>query len=194
MLSTLTKTAIIAGAALCSQSALAQSATYKIDPTHTFVHFEAKHFGTSLNRGRWDKKDGEIQFDKAGKTGKVDITMDMSSISTGVAPFDNHLRGADFFDVANFPTARFIGSGFKFDGDKVTEVTGELTMRGKTAPLTLKAVGFNCYMHPRLQREVCGGDFEGLVQRSVWGVNWGIANNAVPDNIRITIQVEAVKQ
>jgi polyisoprenoid-binding protein YceI len=173
--------------------AFAQSATYKVDPTHTQVYFEAKHFGTSLNRGRWDKKDGEIQFDRAGKTGKVDITLDMTSISTGVGPFDGHLKGPDFFDVANNPTARFVGTGFKFDGDKVTEVTGELTMKGKTGPLTLKASNFNCYTNPRLNKEVCGGDFEGIVKRSNWGVNWGLENKATPDDVKITIQVEAVK-
>jgi polyisoprenoid-binding protein YceI len=184
----------VIAACAASTSALAQSATYKVDPTHTFVYFEAKHFGTSLNRGRWDKKDGEIQFDRAGKTGKVDITLDMNSINTGVAPFDGHLKGPDFFDAAAHPTARFVGNGFKFEGDKVTEVSGELTMRGKTVPLTLKAAGFNCYMHPRLNREVCGGDFEAIVKRSLWGVNWGLANNATPDDVKITIQVEAVKQ
>ncbi len=188
------KALVLGGTALVSQAAFAQTATYKVEPTHTFVHFEAKHFGTSTNRGRWDKKDGEIQFDKTAKTGKVDITIDMNSINTGVAPFDGHLKSADFFDTANFPIARFVGSGFKFDGDKVTEVSGELTMRGKTGPLTLKASGFNCYMHPRLQREICGGDFEAMIQRSLWGVSFGVANNAIPDNIRITIQVEAIKQ
>ncbi len=181
-------------ASTLSAGAFAQAATYKVEPTHTFVYFEAKHFGTSLNRGRWNKKDGEIMFDRAGKAGKVDITLDMSSIDTGVGPFDNHLKGPDFFDVANNPTARFVGAGFKFDGDKVTEVAGELTMRGKTGPLTLKAKDFNCYMHPRLNREVCGGDFEGIVKRSLWGVNWGLENKAVPDDVKITIQIEAVKQ
>jgi polyisoprenoid-binding protein YceI len=181
-------------ALILAQSASAQTATYKVEPTHTFVHFEAKHFGTSTNRGRWDKKDGEIQLDKAAKTGKVDITIDMNSINTGVAPFDGHLKSPDFFDTANFPTARFVGTGMKFDGDKVTEVSGELTMRGKAGPVTLKATGFNCFMHPRLQREVCGGDFEATIQRSLWGVSFGVANNAIPDNIRILIQIEAIKQ
>jgi polyisoprenoid-binding protein YceI len=187
-------TTIALAAVAAAPAAMAQAATYKIDPTHTFVHFEAKHFATSTNRGRWDKKDGEIVWDKSAKTGKVDITIDMASVNTGVGPFDNHLRGADFFDVANHPTARFVGTGFKMDGDKVTEVSGELTMRGKTGPVTLKATGFNCFMHPRLQREVCGGDFEATIQRSLWGVNFGVANNAIPDNVRLLIQVEAVKQ
>jgi polyisoprenoid-binding protein YceI len=171
----------------------AQSATYNIDPTHTFVTFEAQHFGVSTSRGRWDKKEGSISFDKTAKTGKADITIDMASINTGVGPFDGHLKSADFFDVANFPTAKFVGTGFKFEGDKVVEVAGELTMRGKTNPVTLKSSSFGCYTNQRISREVCGGDFEAIIQRSQWGVSFGVANNAIPDNVKLQIQVEAIK-
>lgn len=171
----------------------AQTASYNIDPTHTFVTFEAKHFGVSTNRGRWDKKEGTISFDRAAKTGKAEITIDMASINTGTGPFDGHLKSADFFDVANFPTAKFVGTGFKFEGDKVVEVAGELTMRGKTNPVTLKATSFGCYTNQRISREVCGGDFEATIQRSQWGVSFGVANNAIPDNVKLQIQVEAIK-
>jgi polyisoprenoid-binding protein YceI len=186
--------AIAIASTLLAPSAIAQPASYTIDPTHTFVNFEVKHFGTSTNRGRWDKKDGSITIDRTAKTGRVELNIDMASVSTGTAPFDNHLRGADFFDVANNPTGKFVGTNFKFDGDKVVEVTGELTLRGKTNPVTLKSIGFNCFVHPRLQREVCGGDFEATIQRSLWGISFGVANNAIPDNVRLEIQVEAVKQ
>jgi polyisoprenoid-binding protein YceI len=171
----------------------AQTATYNVDPTHTFVTFEAKHFGVSTNRGRWDKKEGSISFDKTAKTGKAEITIDMTSINTGTGPFDGHLKSADFFDVANFPSAKFVGTGFKFEGDKVTEVAGELTMRGKTNPVTLKSSSFGCYINQRISREVCGGDFEATIQRSQWGVSFGVANNMIPDNVKLQIQVEAVK-
>jgi polyisoprenoid-binding protein YceI len=179
---------------LASPVVQAQSATYVIEPTHTFVHFEQKHFGISSNRGRWEKKEGSITLDRAAKTGRAEISLDMTSISTGVAPFDGHLKSADFFDVANHPKATFVGTDFKFDGDKVTEVSGQLTMRGKTNPLTLRASSFGCFNHPRLQREVCGGDFEGVVKRSLWDVSYGVANRAIPDDTKITIQIEAIKQ
>jgi polyisoprenoid-binding protein YceI len=171
----------------------AQSATYAIDPTHTFATFEALHFGTSTNRGRFGKNSGTVQFDRAGKTGKVELTLDMSAISTGVAPFDGHLRGADFFDVANHPTATFVSDKFSFNGNNVSEVSGTLTLRGKSAPVTLKAVRFNCFDHPMLKREVCGGDFETTLKRSQWGINWGLTMG-VPDDTRVVIQVEAVRQ
>jgi polyisoprenoid-binding protein YceI len=184
---------IATAAALSPLLVQAQSATYAIDPTHTFATFEALHFATSTNRGRFSKNTGTVQFDRAGRTGKVDLTIDMTAISTGVGPFDSHLKGGDFFDVANHPTATFVSDRFVFNGNTVVEVIGNLTMRGKTAPVTLKAVRFNCFDHPMLKREVCGGDFETTLKRSQWGVNWGL-QMGVPDDTRVVIQVEAVKQ
>lgn len=195
------KTLIAPLAALVSLAALsaplgaqAETATYRIEPTHTFVMWETKHFGVSTSRGRWDKTDGEITVDRAAKTGSLDITVDLNSINTGVAPFNTHLKSADFFDTANHPNARFTGKEFKFDGDKVSEVTGTLTMRGKSNPVTLKATGFGCFQHPRLKREVCGGDFETTIKRSLWDISYGVANRAIADDIRLVIQVEAIRQ
>jgi polyisoprenoid-binding protein YceI len=172
--------------------ASAESATYAVEPTHTFVTWEAKHFGVSTSRGRFDKKSGSITIDKTAKTGKAEIMIDMKSINTGVAPFDGHLRSDDFFAAEKFPEAKFVSTSFKFEGDKVTEVAGNLTLRGITKPATLKASGFGCYDHPRLKREVCGGDFETNIVRSEYDMKYGLPG--IPDNIRLLIQVEAVKQ
>ena len=185
---------VIALAALSTASlARAESSTYSADPTHTFVTFEAKHFGTSTLRGRFDKKEGNVTIDRAAKTGKIDITIDTTSISTGVAQLDNHLKSKDFFNAAEAPTAKFSGDKVSFDGNKVSSVAGTLTMLGKTLPVTLTASNFNCYESPMLKREVCGGDFETTIARSQWGMTYGVANG-LPDNIRLLIQVEAIKQ
>ena len=79
-----------------------------------------------------------------------------------------------------------------FDGDKVTEVSGTLTLVGKSHPVTLKAIRFNCYVSPLIKREVCGGDFETTIQRSQWGVTWGL-NFGFEDTVRLLVQVEAIK-
>lgn len=179
---------------LACAGAQAQSGVYKVDPNHTHASWEAKHFATSTIRGQWDKTDGEITLDKTAKTGRVDVTIDMSSINTGVVPFNNHLKSPAFFDVANHPTARFVGDKLKFDGDKLVEVSGDMTIRGKTNPATLKAVGYNCFMHPSLKREVCGGDFETIIKRSAFDVNWGVVEKFAADEIKVSIQVEAIKQ
>ena len=131
---------LIALAAVASLSAgVAHAADYAIDPTHTFVTFEIDHFGTTTNRGRFDKKEGTVQFDRAAKTGKVDISFDVGSVNTGTAAFDKHLQSAELLNVAQHAKARFVADKFSFNGDKVTEVSGQFTLLGKTQPLTLKA-------------------------------------------------------
>lgn len=179
--------------AIAALGAQAQSASYAVDPTHTFATFEIDHFGASTNRARFDKKSGSVQLDKAGKSGKVELTIETSSINSGTAAFDKHLQSKDFFNVAEFPTAKFVGDKFVFNGDKVSEVSGSLTLLGKTHPVTLKASKFNCYMNPMLKVEVCGGDFETTIVRSTYGMNWGL-NFGFSDNVRLVVQVEAVKQ
>ena len=171
----------------------AQAATYKIDPAHTFATFEIDHFGASVNRGRFDKKEGTVQFDRAAKTGKVELTIDAASISSGVPQFDRHLKSADNFDVEKFPTIKFVGDKFHFSGDKVTAVDGQLTLKGQTHPVTLKANQFNCYDSPMLKREVCGGDFEATIDRTQWGLNYGLPMVAGKE-VRVIATVEAVKQ
>jgi polyisoprenoid-binding protein YceI len=188
------KFALIAAAAAATLLATqGNAATYAIEPTHTFVTFEISHFGTSTNRGRFDKKEGMVEFDAAAKTGKVDLTIDMNSINTGTDAFTKHLKSAEIFNVEANPTAKFVGDKFSFKGDKVSEIAGSLTFAGKTNPITLKALNFNCYQSPMIKREVCGGDFEATIVRSQYGVNYGL-NYGFPDAVHLVIQVEAVKQ
>ncbi|MBX9834929.1 MAG: YceI family protein [Burkholderiaceae bacterium] len=182
-----------AAAALLAGAAHAAPSEYAIDPTHTFVTFEISHFGASVNRVRLDKKQGSVQFDAAGKTGKVNIQFDVASINSGTPTFDKHLQSADLFNAAQHPSIQFVSDKFTFNGDKVSEVTGQLTLLGKTAPITLKAHQFNCYQSPMLKREVCGGDFEATIDRTQWGMNYGI-DWGFAKNVRLVVQIEAVKQ
>ncbi len=186
-------TLIAAALSVTAIAAQAQSANYALDPTHTFVTFEIPHFGVSTNRGRFDKKAGMVQLDKAGKSGKVEITIETGSINTGTAAFDKHLQSKDFFNSAEFPTAKFVADKFVFNGDKVAEVTGSLTLLGKTNPVTLKATNFGCYMSPMLKVEVCGGDFETTIVRSQYGMTYGL-NFGFSDTVKLLIQTEGVKQ
>ena len=185
--------ALAAATALLSSVAHAESATYAFDPAHTYVTFEIGHFGTSTNRGRFDKKEGTAQLDKAAKSGKVDVTIDTTSINTGFDAFNKHLQSADLFDAAKYPNIKFVGDKFTFSDDKVTQIAGNLTLMGKTQPVTLKANQFNCYVNPMLKRETCGGDFEATIDRTAFGMNYGI-DWGFPKEVRLVIQVEAVKQ
>lgn len=184
---------LAAAAALTAGAVHAEPATYAVDPTHTFATFEISHFGASVNRGRFDKKEGTVQLDRAARTGKVDLTLQINSLTTGTPPFDKHLQSAEIFDAAQFPTARFVGDKFTFDGDKVTAVSGNLTIKGKTQPVTFKANQFACYDSPMLKREVCGGDFEATIDRTAFGVDYGV-QYGFPKTVRIVAQIEAIKQ
>jgi polyisoprenoid-binding protein YceI len=189
---TLTPLAVAATLLAAVSLAQAESVTYAVEPMHTYVTFEVRHFGTSTNRGRFDKKEGSITLDRAAKTGRAEITIDTASISSGLPLFDGHLRGDNFLRVKDFPTAKFTGDKFSFDGDKVSAVSGMLTLLGKTQPITLNATHFNCYDNPMLKREVCGGDFEATLQRSAFGMTYGLPG--IPDSVKLVIQIEAVRQ
>ena len=196
-LAALTTAAALAGAQQAPEAAAkpaggpVKGASYVVDPTHTFVNYEMGHYGTTTNRGRFSTKDGSVQIDGTGASGKVDITMDISSINTGVYLLNRHVQSKDFFNVAEFPTGRFVADRIDISGDKVVDVPGKLTLMGQTRPVTLKAVRFNCYLSPLINRQVCGGDFETTVQRSDWGITWGL-NFGFENKVKLLVQVEAV--
>ena len=184
----------LAIAGLFATAVQAAPATYAIDPTHTFATFEIDHNGASTNRVRFDKKSGTVEFDRDAKAGKVEVVLEMESLSSGTAAFDKHLKSADIFNVAKFPQAKFVSDKFVFDGDKLKEVTGHLTILDKTQPVTIKANKFTCYPNAMLQkRETCGGDFEAVIDRTAFGVNYGV-DYGFPRQVRLVMSIEAVKQ
>jgi polyisoprenoid-binding protein YceI len=170
---------------------LVKGARYVIDPTHTFVTYEIGHYATTTNRGRFSTKDGSVQIDGNGRNGTVDITIDMSSINTGVDLLNRHIQSTDFLNVADFPTARFVADRISVAEERVREVQGSLTLLGQSRPIRLQARRFNCYLSPLLKRQVCGGDFEATIERSQWGITWGIPFG-FEDKVRLLVQVEAV--
>ena len=184
---------ITAAVAVAAFGARADTITYNIDPNHTFTTFAIQHMNTSTIRGRFDKKTGSVQVDAGAKTGHVEVTIDIASLSTGVDPFNKHLLSKDFFDVATYPTATFKSDKFVFDGVKVASIEGQLTLHGQTQPVTLTAEHFNCYTNPMFKRDVCGGDFETTIHRKDFGMDFG-EKMGFPDDVHIAIQIEAIKQ
>jgi polyisoprenoid-binding protein YceI len=185
---------LVAALGFIASAAHAESATYALDPSHSFATWEIAHFATSTNRGRFNKTTGTVTIDKAAKTGSLDVTVDTTSLDTGTAAFTKHVSSDEILNVAAFPTAHLVASKFVFGADgKVTEIDGNLTLLGKTNPVVLKANNFNCYMSPMVKREVCGGDFDMTIVRSQYGVSYGL-NYGFPDSMKVVIQVEGVKQ
>ena len=178
---------------LLATTAAATAAEYEIDPHHTYAAFEIGHFGTSTNRAQFEKTTGRIVFDRAARTGAVDVRVATESVHSGSEEFDKHLRSADLFDSARHPEMRFVSERFEFDGDRVAQVHGQLTLLGKTAPLTFNALRFNCYQSPILKAEVCGGDFEAQMDRTQWGMDYLVAMG-MPKQVRLVVQIEAARR
>ena len=188
------RTAVIAvGTAITA--AAAHAAPYAIDPTHTFVTFELPApGGLSTQRGRFDRTQGEAEFDRLGRSASVEIRIDAGSVSTGVAALDAWLCSAAVLDCAKNPQAVFRAAQFAFgDSGLPTQATGSLTLRGTTQPLVLRARRFNCYPNLLLLREVCGGDFEATLEPAAFGIETGAAAG-LPARIPLLVQVEAIKQ
>ncbi len=183
--------ALMSAVCFCA-TARAESVTYVLDPSHTQVTFEVLHLGTSTLRGRFNRIEGQVTLDRAARSGNVSVVIDTSSVSTGVLPLDGLLRGAQGFVSQDHPKAYFVASQLVFDGDKLGSVRGEFSLRGASQPLQLRATTFNCYEHPMLKREVCGGDFEAEFKRSSFGINHSLP--FVGDKVRLLIQVEGVRQ
>ncbi len=179
--------------ALIALSAQAEPARYRFDPTHTFAHFELSHFGTSTIRGRIGPLQGDVELDRDARRGRVQVEIDTTLASTGVALLDGRLREPDMLSVRAHPKAYLVAERFEFDdAGGVTALRGEFTLRGVSLPLTLTALRFNCYTSPLLRREVCGGDFEGRFSRSAAGITHSLP--FVSDSVRLLVQVEAIRQ
>ncbi|MFA9215821.1 MAG: YceI family protein [Sphingomonadaceae bacterium] len=176
---------------LAATASSAIAATYTIDPGHTYPSFEADHMGLSLWRGKFEKTSGTITMDRAAKTGTLDIVIEAASVDFGMDKMNSHARGADMFNVEKFPTMSYKSKSFQFEGDKLVGVQGELTMLGVTKPVALKVDRFNCIMHPRYKREVCGANAVAEFKRTDFGLNYAIP--AFAPEVRLAIQVEAIK-
>lgn len=177
--------------ALLSPSVQAAAVTYDIEPGHTYPSFEADHMGLSYWRGKLNKSAGTIVYDKATGAGSVDVQMDLASIDFGLDAMNNWATGKDFFNVEKNPTATYKG---RFDGAKggvPTQVVGELTLNGKTQPVTLTIHQLKCIPHPMLKRDFCGADASGSFNREAFGLSagkdWGFKME-----VNLRIQVEAV--
>ena len=185
------KLQILIATLLAASATSAIAATYNIDPTHTYPSFEADHMGLSVWRGKFDKTSGTVTLDTAAKTGALDVKIDAASIDFGFDKMNSHAKGADMFNVEKFPTITYTSKSFKFEGDKLVAVDGELTMLGVTKPVALKVNKFKCIMHPRLKREVCGADASAEFKRSDFGLNYGLPNFS--PEVKLAIQIEAIK-
>lgn len=172
---------------------VAMTGTYAVDTMHTIPLFEIRHMGLSFYVARFRKVSGTVTLDAEKRTGSAEINIDAASVSTELAEFDGHLKGKDYFDVEKFPTITFKGSGFKFEGDKVVEIAGDLTMHGVTKPVTFKVANFVCLPHHFRKVPACGAEATATVKRTDWGIVGPYPPPLVAEEVKLRIMIEGYK-
>lgn len=165
---------------------------YVIDGAHTFPRFEYSHFGYSTQQSRFDQTTGTIVIDRVAKTGSVDIHIDTRSVNTGVAVFNEHIQGEDFFDTKKYPEILFTSNDFRFEGANLVAINGQLTIKGVTKPVTLTVTSIQCMPHPMANKDACGANAIALIKRSDF--NAGKYAPQVSDEVKLTIAVEAIRK
>ncbi|MBL0162733.1 MAG: YceI family protein [Xanthomonadales bacterium] len=186
----LQKTLFAAALALASSSAFAATETYTIDGSHTQANFTWTHFGFSNPSAGFDNIAGTITFDADHPThAKVDVTIAIDSLNTHVPKLDEHLKKADFFDAAKFPTATFKSTKIVAEGKDDFKVTGDLTIHGVTKAVTLDARLNRAAVHPMTNQPTIGFDGSVTIKRSDFGIGAYVPN--VSDEIRIHLTTEA---
>jgi polyisoprenoid-binding protein YceI len=180
---------------------LAAAATvenYTVDSLHTYTNFTVDR-ALSTMYGRFDKNSGKFSFDRTAKTGSVEFTIETASISTGdndkgsrARSRDEHLRSADFFNVAEFPRMTFRSTAVRFGPEYPQSVEGNLTLLGTTKPVTLTFEKFRCAAGTPPRKDRCGGNAVGKLKRSDFGMKFGIGPG-ISDEITLMISFEAEK-
>lgn len=182
-------------APVVEQTQLPAAGTWTIDPGHAEVGFVGRHFGLTKVRGRFTEVEGTVTIREPLDMSEVHVVIDMASVSSGSQARDEHLRSDDFFDVANHPQAVFRSTGVVTDGAEA-RMTGELTIKGVTRPLTLDAEYVGHATDPwGAERAVFSAS--GTINREDWGLTWNMALEAggllVSKEIRLEIEVELVR-
>jgi len=180
--------------------AQAQTARYEIDPDHLAIGFLVDHVGYAKVLGMFRAARGSYSFDESrGVLADVRIEVDTASVFTNQRKRDDHLKGADFLNSAEFPRMVFTASGARRTGERTFEITGQLELLGKSQPLTLQATWNKSADSPlggMLSRKsyVMGVSARGSFKRSAYGMNYAVANGWVGDEVALIIEFEAVRQ
>ncbi len=182
------KKLIATAALLAATSVPAFSADYVIDKSHTMVFFSVSHLGFSNSTGQFTDFDGKFSFDeKNPEKSKVEVTIQTDSIDlANNGKWNKHMKSDDFFKVEKYPTAVFKSSSVKKTGEKTMEVAGELTLLGKTKPVTLD-VTFNKAGDVR-GNQVAGFSATAEFDRTEFGLKTYAP--AISETVKLRLEVE----
>lgn len=173
------------------------SGTYKIDPAHSRVGFVARHAMVTKVRGSFNELDGSGYFDPEDPTkSHLELTIKAGSIDTRNADRDAHLKSNDFFAMDEYPEIKFISTKVETASEGTYRVTGDLTIKGVTKPITFELEFTGDIIDPWGNTRI---GFEGTttVNRKDWGVNFNMALEAggvlVSENITLEFEIAAVR-
>lgn len=168
------------------------SGTYELENTHGYITFSYSHLGFSTPHVGFDRFDVSLQADSEIPTNSsVSVSIDAASINSRVAEFDKHLNGADYFDTETHPQITFKSTSFEATGDNTFNVTGDLTIKGVTKPVTLATTVNKTGNHPMRGVPTIGISASGTLSRTAWGL--GNYVPAVGDEVTLFITAELIK-
>jgi polyisoprenoid-binding protein YceI len=170
---------------------------WDFDLSHSGIHFSVRHLMVSKVRGHFGSWRGRLALDPVDLTrSSVEVEIDAASVETKEPKRDDHLRSADFLDVANYPHIRFKGTGVTKVDDTTYQLQGELTIREVTRPVTLE-VEYSGTVKDPWGGERAGFSAKTTINRKDFGLTWNMVLEAggfvVGDKIEIGIEVEAIK-
>ena len=175
-----------------------ETTIWAIDPSHSKIGFKVKHLMISNVLGSFREFEGTVSttgndFSKS----VISFSLNAASVDTEIADRDGHLKSGDFFDVENHPKITFSGNGLKDLGDDLYTLTGDLTIKGVSHPVTLN-VEFGGVMADPWGNVKAGFSVTGKINRKEWGLTWNAALEAggvlVGEEVKINCDIELVKQ
>jgi len=175
-------------------SALAQTSTWTPDKAHSEVDFSILHMSLSKVHGRFGNIGGEIVWNAADVTkSTVNITIDVNTVDTGVAPRDADLKSAGYFDVAQFPTATFVSTSVAKTGSGLS-VNGNLTVHGVTKPVLLQVEGPMGPVAGMGGKMHAGFSATTTVSRTAFGIGAKTPTAVLGDDVQLSIELDVAKQ
>jgi polyisoprenoid-binding protein YceI len=181
-----------------STSSPASTITWKLDPAHSSAEFKVKHMMISNVKGTFSGLSGTLSEHTGDSSlSSIEATVDVASINTGDAQRDGHLKSADFFDVEKFPTMNFKSTKVEQTGEGEYRVTGDLTIRGVTKPVTFAVEGPTPPNKDPWGNTRIGISSTAKINRKDFGLNWNAALETggflVGEQVQITIDAEFIK-
>ena len=187
---------VAAALVLTATGALAAPKTYKLDPEHTIVAFLVDHIGFAKMLGRFNKVEGSFVYDEETQTlSDLKVIVHTASVDTDHKRRDDHIRNKDFLHVKKYPQMVFEADGGVPESKTQGKVEGTLTLLGQTKPLTLSVTLNKSDVYPfGHSRHTLGISARAAVNRSEYGMTYGVAAGMVGDVVDIIIETEAIRQ